>query len=434
VEYDGSRLARRHVSRRDVLKALGAGAAALSAGPLLGAAGPSSVAQIAKYIGPIDPKYAGKGMTFDVGTLFAMTGPGAYYGRITLNAVQLAAQHIEALGGPKFNFVVKDIKSGDPQAGVQAVRELGFAKIPMLLSGYVADLGAALPGIEQYKIFSIDGGGGTSLFAMSKPYFWGARAITPDDTYPGVTRYLHEKLPNVKRIAFTGWDLGPLNQIFIDDLKKSLDAIGVAMVPGIESVKIGATDYSASIQKIKSSNPDMVFLSVYGNDVGNFMKQYATSGVGKPVLTFEYTPPSAELAGPAYEGLYIAFDYFDVDHPTNGWGKIFVDEWKAANGPGDPVFYAPNYYEDTFLLWEVIRRVLKAGGDPKDSADLEKAFLTKPSFPSLYGGDAEHAGALAFNLKTHSVERRPMTLSVYRNKKVLPLAYFDIGGADYHLA
>jgi hypothetical protein len=421
------------LSRRSMLSGIAAGVLGVVAWPLARRAGAAGdVSQIAQFIGPIDSKYAGKGMEYDLGGLAALSGPGASYTPRSINAVKLAVKHIELLGGPHFNIINKDIKSGDPQAGVQAIRELGFAHVPAVLSSYSGVLGSIIPGVAQYKIFTLDGGGGTALFAKAKPFFWGSIAITPFDALPGTERYIHEKLPQVKKISAMGWDLGPLNELAIAEGKKASHPAGIEM--GIsELAKIGVTDYSASLQKLKADKPDLIYLMIYGNDVGYFLKQYATSGIDKPVVAFTHSDGAADIAGPAYERVYFAFDMFDAARPANGWGKIFVDEFRRTYDM-EPDNYSANYYEDTFAMSDLIRRVLSAGGNPKDGAQLEKAFESKPSYPSLYGGDSKKAGTLECDIETHSVKRRPMTLAQYRNKTFEPLAHFDIGGADFPLA
>lgn len=422
------------------------GAAAIGMAPILAACGASgggggstpksdakSVAEIKKFLVPYDEKNSGKGLKIDLGLQLAFSGSGSYFGRVMATGAKLGAKHIEALGGPTFNLIEKDHKTGDPQAGVQTTRELGLANVPALLSSYTAVLGAILPGVEQYKMMTFDGGGGTSTFAQGKPYFWGTRAITPNDTWPGMFKYVTSKLPKVKSIGSVQWDLGENNQINIDALKKQVEIAGLQM-GAVELTAVGATDYSAAIQKVKSKKPDALLLGIFGDDIGVFMKQFATSGLNIPVIAAEYTDSSAKVAGSAYEGLYMAFDYFDAEKPPNGWSEIFINEYRAANKNTFPDYYAANYYEDIFGVWDVVRRVLAAGGDPKSGEQLEKAWETKLEFPSVYGGDATTAGTMQCSPDTHSVTKRPMTISVYKNEKVKPLAYFDIGGIDYKLA
>ena len=72
----------------------------------------------------IEAASAGKGKTIDLGAVLALTGTGSYYGKTMTRGLDLGAKHIAELGGPTFNYVYLDHKSGDPAAGVQAMAEL----------------------------------------------------------------------------------------------------------------------------------------------------------------------------------------------------------------------------------------------------------------------------------------------------------------------
>lgn len=451
----------RPISRRELLRTLGAGGAILAVAPLWAACGsspssrpspssssggspgsagstpPSSgananVAQIADYIGPIDPKYSGKGIAYTFGAVLAFTGPGAFYGDVMSKGINLAAKHIKLLGGPDFTVSYKDHKSGDPTAGVTAVRELGAAKVPIMLASYNDDLGAMIPGSKQYQMLSLDGGGGTSVAFESKPYFWGMRANTPNDPFPGVFTYVKKKLGKVRRITLTGWDLGPSNVPIVNGMKRDLSAAGLEF-GGYEPFAVGTTDYSTVIQRIKAGSPDLVYLYSYGLDPGYFMKQYVTSGVNKPVIGSEFTPDAAKVAGSAYDHYLFAYDYFDEAHPSSDWSKTFVTDWNAAYGtkPYLPDFYAANYYEDTFAVWELMRRVLQKGGDVHSGKDLQAALEANPTFHSIYGGSGTTVGALSLDLSTHAPSKRSMGLFDFNGGTIKPLALFDEAGANF---
>ena len=119
-------------------------------------------------------------MTITTGAVLALTGTGSFYGKTMSRGLDLAAKHIEAAGGPKISYIYLDHKSGDAAAGKAAITELGSKNVAVKFASYVDDLGAMLDGTAQYKMFTLDGGGGTSTFGQGKPYFWGTRAITPE--------------------------------------------------------------------------------------------------------------------------------------------------------------------------------------------------------------------------------------------------------------
>jgi branched-chain amino acid transport system substrate-binding protein len=404
----------------------------VASGPVL-AQDSATPDQIKKLLGieGLDAKALGTGLKFQLGIVLALTGPGSYYGRIQGNGAKLAVEQIKAAGGPDIELIFKDHKSADAQAGARAARELGIARVPAALTSYVGVIGSMFPGLEQYKILALDGGGGTSDFGQGKPYFWGMRAIEPDDDFIGALKYWKETDPSIKRVSMVFIDQGPINEIVTNNFKKALEATGHELA-STEVTPIGATDYSATIARLKATNPDAVFLFLIGVDPGYFMKQYVNAGLTKPTIVAEYVSDAAQVAGPVYDEMIFATDWFDANKPTNDWAKLFIDSYtKQFNFK--PEIYAANYYEDTFAIWDLIRRVIGKGGNVNSGEQLQQALVDDPKFKSIYGGNGAKPGVITLDTKTHSVTSRP--LGVYRANKgdPVPLAYFDLGGANFRL-
>ena len=103
-----------------------------------------------------------------------------------------------------------------------------------------------LDGTAQYKMFTLDGGGGTSTFGQGQPFFWGTRAITPNDPLPGLFKWTKETFPDAKTVGLTGWDIGEPNNsnIKADVLKKIADG-GYEFNGLYELVPVGTQDFSA---------------------------------------------------------------------------------------------------------------------------------------------------------------------------------------------
>ena len=171
----------------------------------------------------IEEASAGKGKAVDLGAVLALTGTGSYYGKTMTRGLDLGAKHIAELGGPTFNYTYLDHKSGDPAAGVQAMAELVAKGVQMKFASYGDDIGAMLSPTTENKVFTLDGGGGTGIFAQGKPYFWGTRAITPNDTLPGVFRWFKENYPDKKTVGVMGWDAGAeINEITKKDILQKI--------------------------------------------------------------------------------------------------------------------------------------------------------------------------------------------------------------------
>jgi branched-chain amino acid transport system substrate-binding protein len=388
-----------------------------------------SGAQVNQLLGT-GGKNTGKGMKIKLGAALALTGPGSFYGINQGNGVKLAAAQIKAAGGPDFQLDFKDHKSANAQAGVQAARELGTEHVPVVLTSYVGDIGAMFPGLAQYKMLGLDGGGGTSDFGQGKDYFWGLRAIEPDDDFIGAMKYWQATDPKIKRVSLVYFDQGPANKIVISNFGKAAAQTGMT-VAGSVSTTIGQTDYSSAVQKLKSTNPDAVFLFGTGVDPGYFMKQYVSSGIGKPIVGSEYISDAAKVAGPAFDDYMFATDWFNPQKPANDWSKLFLDSYKKQFGTA-PEINSANFYEDTFAVWDLVRRVLAKGQDVTGE-NLQKALVENPKFQSIYGGEGATLGSLALNTSTHTATQRPLQVYKANKGKPIEVASFDLGGANFKL-
>src|ERR1035437_5646898 len=127
-----------------------------SAGTAGGGSGAGNVAIINQIFGP-GGKAAGQGTKLTVGGALFLSGAAAYYGKVMSAAMEVAAAQIAAAGGPTVHFTYRDIQSGSAPAAAQDARAFGEARVGVSMSSNAAVVGAELPGIEQYKIFTLDG-------------------------------------------------------------------------------------------------------------------------------------------------------------------------------------------------------------------------------------------------------------------------------------
>jgi branched-chain amino acid transport system substrate-binding protein len=375
----------------------------------------------------------GGGESWTIGSVLALTGNGSFYGKTMSRGMDLAAKHIKAAGGPDIKIVYKDHKSGDPQAGVQAMTELGTANIPAKLASYGDDILAMLPLTQQYKCLTLDGGGGNGGAGQSQDFFWGTRALTAIDPIPGMIKYLEDAYPDAKTIGVTGWDLGAKNN---DDYKtiftKAISGSKFTLNGLWELAPPNSTDFANVLTKIKANEPDILVIGSYGQDIGFFLDQSQTANLKCKFMGFELTPDGIAASKGAMDSVGWTFtsDFFNADQPLSKLAKLFVREFKAAYGDA-PDFYAANYYEDTLDLWDIYRRVLAKGGNVNSGIDLQNALKDNTTLPSVYGGDDSTLGTFTLDPSTHSPIKRPMGVFHYQDKKLTTLATFDIGGVGY---
>ncbi|HEY7254983.1 MAG TPA: ABC transporter substrate-binding protein [Thermoleophilaceae bacterium] len=436
------------ITRRKLLRTAGAAGLTVAGGSLLaacGSSGSSSTGAAASKITADGKKLNSilglsaqdlaltKGKTLHLGAVLPLTGPGAEYGVYQGNGLKLAVDQIQQAGGPKINLTVLDHKSGDPQAGAAAGRQLGIAGVGAVVASYIAAFGSMLPAVKRYEMLTLDGGGGTGDAFLGVPYFYGTRAITPDDPFVGTYKYVAQKHPEWKKVALVIWDAGaPVYNPIRKRLESILASNGQQLV-SFNLAKVGATDFSAIIAKLKAADPDVVQLSIWGPDPGYFCKQAAAAGLRAQIIGCEYTPTAVKVAQSAYDNYWFGMDIFDFQDPPNPLSKYFFDVYQKKYGEPPTMFYSPNYFETTLAFWDLTRRVAKAGGDINKGSDLQDQLMANPTFASVYGGDSSTVGTFALDKKTHTLDHRPLGLFKAKGATIgfTPMATFDIGAKDF---
>ena len=393
----------------------------------------ASGAELVKMLGYTNKDLdALKGKTIKLGAILALSGPESAHGTSMRRGLELAKKDIAAAGGPNLDIEYEDQKSGDPQASVSAARTIAENGHAVTLTSYEFNFGAQLPVFKRYKMLAIDPGGGTGGLFNGNDYAWGFRGIEPDDALKGGWQYIHENYPQVKRVGNVIWDLGDQ---FVNALtghtKDALQANGMQLAGTVRS-KIGTTDYSDAISKLRSMNVDAVHLNMAGLDLAYFTKQWKQAGLGnKPLLGNEYLPEMSPIAGNSFENWLYAVDYWQPQDAPNPLSKLFQKHFKESYGKAPTSFYEANFYEAGLAIWELARRVAESGGDINSGDAWQKALQQNPEFKSVYGRDAGTVGTIKLDLKTHSPSVRPDGVWQIQGGKPVQVASFNVGGGDY---
>lgn len=348
-------------------------------------------------------KSAGEGISFPAGMMLAMTGQGSFFGKVMSGSAKLAAKQIKASGGPDFQISIADHQSGLVPPAVTGVRRLITQDhIITLQTSYGAPSEAIIPLIQENKVLSFNGGG-SSPGQLYKDYLWMNRMLFGYDPTDGALAWLVKNRPEVKNLAVLG-----TNENGVEAWRDKVPKIWPILSNGGKIVareihEVGLTDFSAIVARVKASGADAVFTVSFGNDLGYTVKQFREANYKGPIVGIEYTDEACKIAGPLYDSFVFATDYFD---PTskNPFTAQYAKAHRAEYGEA-PEYYGSNYYEQVFVIWECVRRVIKKGGDPKSAEQLQNALKENPTFPSVYGGDANNVGTASFDLTDHTISK-----------------------------
>jgi branched-chain amino acid transport system substrate-binding protein len=142
--------------------------------------------------------------------------------------------------------------------------------------------------------------------------------------------------------------------------------------------QLGQTDYAAEIAQIRASGADSVFFFLPGGMGISFLKQYADSGVGLPVVgpAFSFDQGILQAVGDAALGVDTTAQWSkDIDNATN---VAFVASFQEKYGRL-PSLYASQGFDTANLLISALDQA-----QPSD-ADAFRAALKAADFASTRG-------------------------------------------------
>lgn len=382
----------------------------------------------------LEPEAAGPlggGETLKLGLTIPQDGQGAAFGAQMTKGTELAVEQIELMGGPKVSLDIENNGSGDPEAGVANMKAFNGAGVGTALTSNIANLGSQLPLASQYKILLLDPGGGTG--GITAPFFWSTRTDAYFAAVPGLFKYIDEtEGEDVQKIAFVGDSLGPETDKAQEKLlKQEAQKMGWEFTDFITN-DVGETDFANVISELEQSGADVAVFGEYGRDAGFALRQMQAQGLDIPVYGYTFTSDIPPTAGGAEEGFKFAADYFSPAAATNDWAKLFTETYEDKYGEA-PDFFAANYYESAFTVWELARRVLAEKGDINSGEAMQKALEAEPTFPSVLGGTGTELGTTEISPETHAVVGRKMGVFEYTGGEVVPKAYFGFDAAEFEL-
>ncbi|MBP2654332.1 MAG: ethanolamine utilization protein EutJ [Firmicutes bacterium] len=319
-----------------------------------------------------------------IGVSAPLTGDISALGQSTKNAALLAQEEINAAGG---------IKLGDKSYTVKLIIEDDENK-PESTATVFQKL------INQDKVLAIIGSQSSKCSNAGAPIAESAKVaqISPWSTNPNVTKDRNY----VFRACFIDPFQGKAVAIFAKDKLNAKTAAvlydvasdynkGIAEVFRDEFTKAGGqivafetymtkdTDFSAQLTKIKGTNPDILFLPNYFNEVPLQIQQALKLGLTAKILGSDGwdNPELIKMGGSAMEGTYFSNHYSpDIDRSAS---KDFIAKYqKKYNIMPDAA--AALTYDSCYLLFKAIEKAGKA-----DPTAIRDAIAATKNFSGVTG-------------------------------------------------
>jgi branched-chain amino acid transport system substrate-binding protein len=301
-----------------------------------------------------------------IGAIVELTGDMPAVGASSRNAAELAVNELNAAGGInvagktyQVKLLVED-NAAKPDQSAAAANKLITQDDVLAIVGPNASLGA-IPAAEIAE---------ASRTLLITP--WSTNPKTTLDTRTGqpkkyvfracftdpfqgqvLARFITEKLgAKTAAVLYDVASEAPKSQAEL--FRTTFTELGGNVV-AFETYTTGDRDFSAQLTKIKSANPDVLFLPAYYNDVGLIAQQARRQGIDKPLVGSDAwsSPELIKLSEGAVEGAYFANHYAaDIATPV---AKRFISAYqqKYGNTPDD---VAALTYDAFGLLFEALRK------------------------------------------------------------------------------
>jgi branched-chain amino acid transport system substrate-binding protein len=319
---------------------------------------------------------ASRAADMQVGVLVPTSGSEATYGKDMQNAVQLAADALNAKGGVlgmKIVTVTQD-DACDPQQSVNAASKLVSQGMVGVVGGYCS--GATLPTLKIFGDagvpFIITAANSTKLIGGSPTAFM--INSTGNDQVSGATDFFKSK--GYKRLAVV--NEGDAYSADLANLTRDQWTKDGNQVVAFEVVNKGEQDYSSLVTRLKSQRPDIVLWTAYYADGALLIKQLRQAGYQGTIAVGDgsNSPKLFEIAGRAAEGVY-CFSNPSVEFLPGA--AEFGKEYKAKFGQ-DAGPYSALTYDGMNLLADAMTR---AGST--DKAKVAAALKDTKAFPGISG-------------------------------------------------
>lgn len=315
-----------------------------------------------------------------IGALFPLSGPNATYGDVFMSGAELAANHINEDGMLSGDLeILYEDSQALPQQGVIAMNKLvNVEQVPYVLSAFTGVSKAISTLAQRSGTVAVNGGGVGPDLASLGDYFWNVIPLANNEV-GAASQYLVNEL-GLKRVTLIYVD-DPLGASIEDELESTLGELGGELVES-HSISPSAQQFSGVAARVRSNNPDAVYIASYGAQQLQIVKQLRDNGVDQQLVSYSAFSVPDLLALPEAEGALYTTQSIDWD-ATDPVTKRFVDDYRDQNG-NNPTSYIANYY-NAVRVFALLARDLEEQGKEISGENLLAQRKSTTKF-DLVGG------------------------------------------------
>jgi branched-chain amino acid transport system substrate-binding protein len=320
-----------------------------------------------------------------IGFIGPLSGDVAVYGVDCLNGARLALDEINDAGGVlgKQLTLISEDDEGNPEKTVNAYTLLTTRdKIRLLIGSLTSGCTIAITSKAQdQQVLMIAPAATNYNVTDAGDYIFRACFIDP---FQGTVGGLFAVRDLGAKRAAVIFDNGNDYSVGLKDNFVKAFVENGGTLAGEEAYITGDKDFNAQITKIKSANPDVVYIPDYYSTVALIAKQLRAQGVNTPIVGADGWDGLTENAGDeVLNGFYSNHYAADSDNP-----KVvrFVSSYTAKYNSA-PTSFAALGYDSVFLMRDAIA---KAGSSDAPAVKTALAATNDDYMTGHYTFDAHH--------------------------------------------
>jgi branched-chain amino acid transport system substrate-binding protein len=232
-----------------------------------------------------------------------LSGGGATVGTNWKNGIDLAIEDINAKGGVlgrKLEVTHADSQSNPGVARAQVQKALDGEPYVLLGPGYSGSVKVTAPLAAEAGITQIMGGEAAELTQAGNKFLF-RTSFGQQSSMPKVAKYINDDI-KAKSVAIV-WVNNDFGKGGRDVITREFAKYNIKVAADI-STEAGQADFAADVSKIKTANPDAVFVYVNEEESARMLKELKRQAVTVPLIgeTTLVGQKVVELAGDAANG------------------------------------------------------------------------------------------------------------------------------------
>lgn len=286
-----------------------------------------------------------------IGQFGSMTGGEATFGQSTDKGIRLAIDARNSAGGIKGKKIVliTEDNQGKPEEAAAVVKKLITQDNVIAILGEVASTRslAAAPIAQKYKIPMVSPSSTNPKVTQVGDYIFRVCFIDPFQG-PVMARFAHDNL-KLSKVAIlkdlkSDYSLG-LAEFFTSKFKE----LGGQIVSE-QNFQTGDSDFKGQLTRIRSANPDALFIPAYYTEVGLIARQARQLGIKAVLLGGDGwdSPKLFEIGQDAVNGAYFSNHY--ASESPNPATQKFIKDYKAKFNESPDGLSAAGYDAAMILL------------------------------------------------------------------------------------